>query len=67
VFILLAQVINEVVEKTQFVVITHRQGTMERVDKLYGATMQKRGVTTFFSVSLADAKNLIDESEQHNG
>ena len=40
---------------------------MERVDKLYGATMQKRGVTTFFSVSLADAKNLIDESEQHNG
>ncbi|BAP39385.1 AAA family ATPase [Metamycoplasma canadense] len=45
---------------TQFIVITHRQGTMERVDKLYGATMQKRGVTTFFSVNLTEAKKLID-------
>ena len=62
-----AEFLQNLKKDTQFVVITHRQGTMERVDKLYGATMQKRGVTTFFSVSLADAKNLIDESEQHNG
>ncbi|WP_261368942.1 hypothetical protein [Mycoplasma struthionis] len=46
---------------TQFLVITHRQGTMERVDKLYGATMQKRGVTTFFAVNLSEAKELVDE------
>ncbi|QJG66363.1 AAA family ATPase [Mycoplasma phocoeninasale] len=48
---------------TQFIVITHRQGTMERVDKLYGATMQKRGVTTFFAVNLHEAKKLIDEEK----
>nr|WP_241863476.1 hypothetical protein [Metamycoplasma equirhinis] len=55
-----AEFLQNLKEDTQFIVITHRQGTMERVDKLYGATMQKRGVTTFFSVSLTDAKKLID-------
>lgn len=47
-----AEFLQNLKENTQFIVITHRQGTMERVDKLYGATMQKRGVTTFFSVNL---------------
>ncbi|AWX42557.1 ABC transporter ATP-binding protein [Metamycoplasma cloacale] len=56
-----AEFLQHLKKETQFVVITHRQGTMERVDKLYGATMQKRGVTTFFSVNLADAKRLVDE------
>ncbi|RMA78519.1 chromosome segregation protein [Metamycoplasma subdolum] len=55
-----AQFLQSLKKDTQFIVITHRQGTMERVDKLYGATMQKRGVTTFFSVNLADAKKLIE-------
>ncbi|TPR54736.1 AAA family ATPase [Metamycoplasma neophronis] len=56
-----AEFLQSLKQDTQFIVITHRQGTMERVDKLYGATMQKRGVTTFFSVNLADAKKLVDE------
>lgn len=55
-----AEFLQNLKENTQFIVITHRQGTMERVDKLYGATMQKRGVTTFFSVNLTEAKKLID-------
>lgn len=55
-----AEFLQSLKENTQFLVITHRQGTMERVDKLYGATMQKRGVTTFFSVNLTEAKKLID-------
>lgn len=42
---------------TQFIVITHRPGTMERCDILYGATMQTKGVTSIFQVSLSQAKN----------
>ncbi|AWX69544.1 AAA family ATPase [[Mycoplasma] anseris] len=59
-----AEFLQHLKADTQFVVITHRQGTMERVDKLYGATMQKRGVTTFFGVSLSEAKQLIDEQQK---
>ncbi|ACF07489.1 ABC transporter ATP-binding protein [Metamycoplasma arthritidis] len=57
-----AEFLQSLKTDTQFIVITHRQGTMERVDKLYGATMQKRGVTTFFSVNLSEAKKLVDEN-----
>ena len=56
-----AEFLQSLKKDTQFIVITHRQGTMERADKLYGATMQKRGVTTFFGVNLVEAKELIKE------
>lgn len=39
---------------TQFIVITHRRGTMEEVDALYGVTMPERGVSSMVSVRLAD-------------
>ncbi|MBN0919539.1 AAA family ATPase [[Mycoplasma] gypis] len=58
-----AEFLHKLKQDTQFIVITHRQGTMERVDTLYGATMQNRGVTTFFAVELAKAKELIDENQ----
>ena len=38
----------------QFIVITHRKGTMEAADRLYGITMQERGVSTLISVDLTD-------------
>jgi len=38
--------------QTQFIVITHRRGTMEEADILYGVTMQERGVTTMVSVKM---------------
>ncbi|WP_029608414.1 AAA family ATPase [Mycoplasma simbae] len=60
-----AEYLQELKEKTQFLVITHRHGTMSRVDALFGATMQNRGVTTFFSLELAEAKKLVkDEQKQ---
>ena len=55
-----AEFLQKLKQDTQFIVITHRHGTMSRVDALFGATMQKRGVTSFFSVELAKAKELID-------
>ncbi len=56
-----AEFLQKLKKDTQFIVITHRHGTMSRVDSLFGATMQKRGVTSFFSVELAKAKELVDE------
>jgi chromosome segregation protein len=39
---------------TQFIVITHRRGTMEVSERLYGITMQEKGVSTLVSVNLSD-------------
>nr|WP_318027106.1 hypothetical protein [Mycoplasmopsis bovis] len=59
-----AEYLQKLKNKTQFLVITHRHGTMSRVDSLFGATMQNRGVTTFFSLELAEAKKLVDDVQE---
>ena len=46
--------LHKLTAHTQFIVITHRRGTMERADRLYGITMQEKGVSTLVSVSLID-------------
>ena len=46
-------------DKTQFIVITHRRGTMEAADVLYGVTMQERGVSKVLTINMNDmAKEL---------
>ncbi|GAE24219.1 chromosome partition protein smc [Halalkalibacter wakoensis JCM 9140] len=45
---------------TQFIVITHRKGTMEEADVLYGVTMQESGVSRLVSVKLEETKELIE-------
>ncbi len=51
--------LNKLTEHTQFIVITHRRGTMEKADRLYGITMQEKGVSALVSVNLID-KDLDD-------
>ncbi len=46
--------LHKLTRSTQFIVITHRRGTMERADRLYGITMQEKGISTLVSVSLID-------------
>ncbi len=41
---------------TQFIIITHRRGTMEISDTMYGVTMQEKGVSTFLKVNLDDVE-----------
>ncbi|OUP19872.1 chromosome segregation protein SMC [Lachnoclostridium sp. An196] len=49
-----AKYLHKLTEHTQFIVITHRRGTMNAADRLYGITMQEKGVSTLVSVSLIE-------------
>ena len=54
-----AQYLHKLTKETQFIVITHRRGTMTAADILYGITMQEKGISTLVSVSLIE--NDLDE------
>ena len=49
-----AQYLHKLTKNTQFIVITHRRGTMTAADRLYGITMQEKGISTLVSVSLLE-------------
>ena len=49
-----AKYLHKLTKSTQFIVITHRRGTMAAADRLYGITMQEKGVSTLVSVNLID-------------
>ncbi len=48
------ELVKEMAKRSQIIVVTHNKHTMEVAQKLYGVTMQERGVSTMVSVSLAD-------------
>lgn len=52
-----ADFLNKYELQTQFIVITHRRGTMKKVNNLYGVVMQESGVSQVLSVSLTDDQN----------
>ena len=54
-----AQYMRRLTDKTQFIIITHRRGTMEEADILYGVTMQEKGVSQVISVDLDEAEKAI--------
>ncbi len=49
-----AKYLHKLTKHTQFIVITHRRGTMAAADRLYGITMQEKGVSTLVSVDLIE-------------
>ncbi len=49
-----AKYLHKLTKSTQFIVITHRRGTMAAADRLYGITMQEKGVSTLVSVNLVE-------------
>ncbi len=54
---------RELADKTQFIVITHRRGTMEEADRLYGVTMQEKGVSKVIELDLDEATKQIEEED----
>ena len=54
-----AQYLKKFAEETQFIVITHRKGTMEYADVLYGVTMQEKGISKLISVDFSEAEKSI--------
>ena len=55
-----AEYLHKLTKDTQFIVITHRRGTMNAADILYGITMQEKGVSTLVSVNLLDEKDIVN-------
>ena len=54
-----ADYMRRMADKTQFLVITHRRGTMEEADMLYGVTMQEKGVSTVIELDLESAQKTL--------
>ena len=46
-------------EKTQFIIITHRRGTMERADTIYGVTMPERGISKILALNVNEVEHMI--------
>jgi chromosome segregation protein len=61
---LFAQYLKRFSDETQFIVITHRKPTMELADRLYGVTMQEKGVSKVVAVNLSDAVKSADSDKQ---
>ncbi len=51
-----ARYLHKLTKNTQFIIITHRRGTMTAADRLYGITMQEKGVSTLVSVNLIEGE-----------
>ena len=58
-----AAYLKKLTKDTQFIVITHRRGTMTAADMLYGITMQEKGVSTLISVDLIEHEIAEQETQ----
>ena len=59
-----AQYLHRFTDTTQFITITHRRGTMEEADILYGVTMQEKGISKLLKMDPGDAINMKLEGEE---
>ena len=54
-----AQYLRKMCKKTQFIAITHRRGTMEEADVLYGVTMQEQGVSKLLRLNVSEVESKL--------
>ena len=57
------QILDEMSEQIQFIVVTHNKTTMEHVDQLIGVTMNEPGVSRLVSVNVAQAMEMVEQTE----
>ena len=57
----LASYVRRSSDKTQYILITHRRGTMERADTIYGITMRQRGISEYMKLNMAKLDDIIKE------
>ena len=62
-----ARYLRGISDKTQFIVITHRRGTMEEADVLYGVTMERQGVSRLLHLNLNEAERALGLAEGSEG
>ena len=55
-----AHYMRAMTDHTQFIVITHRRGTMEEADVLYGVTMQEQGISRMLTINLNDVEKELN-------
>ncbi|AJM72019.1 chromosome segregation protein SMC [Mycoplasma yeatsii] len=60
-----ARFIKHFSNKTQFIIVTHRDGTMENCDALFGVTMQVKGITKIVKIKLIEAKQISEKNGSH--
>jgi len=54
-----ANIFDELIEKTQFILITHNRATMQKANTLYGVTMEADGVSRLLSLKLEEAEKVV--------
>ena len=54
-----ADYVKKYSDKTQFVIITHRRGTMDAAERLYGVTMQEKGISEVLSIDVSEIEQKI--------
>ncbi len=59
-----ADYLHRYASRTQFIVITHRRGTMEIADRIYGVTMQERGISTILPLDVAEAEATLEKASK---
>lgn len=61
-----ARYLKEFSSTTQFIVVTHRTGTMEQCDVLYGVTMPQQGISQMLRVKLSEARQLAEKNQEQD-
>ncbi len=60
-----AKYLRKVSDKTQFIMITHRRGSMEEADRLYGVTMQEKGVSKLLQMNLSEVESKLGIKDEN--
>ncbi len=60
-----AKYLRKVSDKTQFIMITHRRGSMEEADRLYGVTMQEKGVSKLLQMDLSEVESKLGIKDEN--